>query len=179
MIKLIQGDALEILPTLVDERFDLVISDPPAEMSFEDTVKSLWLAYDAASEDAALFLFGVTAGKLIQLANKSGWNVVGLVSISGAKGQIVIATKPFPNTNRDWFESLPYSIAVRGSKGSAQHPTTKPREWFKWIFEGQEWHKVLDVFAGLAPVGHICKDRGIQYVGIELDPEAVHYSRLT
>lgn len=175
-IKLIQGDVLEVVPTLVDERFDLVIADPPAEMSQEDIISSLWMAYDASSDDAVLFLYGVTAPKLIQLANKAGWRVRGMVFIASDRGVVVAASKVYPNVNHEWIANLPWSVNPAGSKGTYQHETTKPRDWFQWIFTDNKWSKVLDIFAGLAPVGHICYDAVISYVGIELDEEAVKLS---
>lgn len=179
LIELIHGDALEVLPTLQQYSFDLVIADPPAELSDEDSIRALVMMKQAARNDANLFYYGVTPGKLIRACVAGGWHPTGLFALNLKKehvGYVVRSTvygaRGPKSKHEDFFGSSrkDLDIPVSEPKGIEEHPTTKPASWFSWIF-CQPWERVLDPFAGLSPVGSACKTLGIDYVGVELDEQ--------
>lgn len=171
---IIQGDALRVLSGWGrPDPFDLVIFDPPAMLPSVDTTVALDYAHYLSTIEAALFFFGVNPNVLVREVGDSLWQIRRLFTLVGKdnlpRGHVVYARKE--NSRRQSFDSRYQTVTVTGEKGVGQHSSSKPECWFEWIFDCQDFENVLDPFAGLAPVGRICKRKGISYLGVEIDQE--------
>lgn len=171
----IQGNAFNVLVGL-DPTFDLVIFDPPAELHPADLSVLLDHCYDLTTDEAGVFFYGLNPSTLVRITADTRWKIRRVFSLTGRNsgkfvGTVLYARKNVDGVNATIFENIDQRIPVWGKKGFGGHETTKPTLWFEWIFRGL-WKNVLDPFAGLAPVGQICKDLEIDYTGVELDRRA-------
>lgn len=187
--RLIHGDAFEETPNLPSHQYDLVVYDPPSGLDDDDILLNLYNCYVAATDDAALVWYGLNVPNLVRLLADSPWRVTRVFEIRRdyvqdphPLGSIVYARKAHPSYGAFFIEGMETNdIFVLGEKGFDEAlDTGKPEDWFQWLFWNNhlKWRYVLDPFAGLSPVGRICKSHEIGYTGIELDEEVYEAARL-
>lgn len=178
---IVWGDAfkeVEVLP-VAGAPFDLVVFDPPNALDEHDLEMCLQDCFLRSREDAVLVWYCVNPGRVIRMIASTDWKITRLFSISpedisgNRMGWIVYATKRYNNRNYAFLEyDQGDTVWVGEGKGflCGDGVTGKPEEWFTWILNPErKWDHVLDPFAGLAPVGRLCKKLDIAYMGIELD----------
>lgn len=181
MQHVIYGDAFLEVEKLAAERvgFDLVVFDPPYGLDELDLEACLQDSWAASTADAVLVWYCLNPGRVIRMISGTDWKTTRLFQISrddvpgSMMGWVVYATKSYNNRNYAFLEyDQSDTIWVEGEKDllCGDGVTGKPEEWFTWILSPErKWDHVLDPFAGLAPVGRLCKKLGVHYTGIELD----------
>ncbi len=198
-MRLILGDALDVLPTLESGSVDCVVTDPPygvgvgvgkdarrnghglgkrAYADSEDTYEE-FVAQTVPRINAALAVAkraAVFSGPHIQEQAKA--SAIGGVFCSAGAGRHCWGFKTFlpilfygkaPALNLG-ARGIVLSSNARAEKNG--HPCPKPLEWMLWLVEltTQPGETVLDPFMGSGTTGVACARLGRHFIGIERDP---------
>lgn len=175
---LISGDAIELLKELelysifglediLVKPYDLVVFDPDHEMG--NKLECLNACYEASVDDAVILFYGVNLKPMQELMGNSKWLMRSLIRIVDQNDEqigIIITGVKNPSVRPDLNFTL-NKIQV-GGKGLPDHPTAKDTKWVQPILDLYDWQYVLDPFMGSGLWGIACKERGIDYTGIEL-----------
>lgn len=194
MSRIILGDCLAVMPTFPDRCVDLVLTDPPYLVNYQDRSgrsiandnDDVWLApafkqiYRVLRDDSLCISF-------------YGWNRVDRFFAAWraagfrAVGHIVFA-KPYQSKAR--FLGYRHEAAYLLAKGRPAVPQTPPADVQPWQYSGNRLHPtqkpvsalvplieafspprgiVLDPFAGSGSTCVAARQAGRRYVGIELD----------
>lgn len=172
MITVIEGDALEVVPTL-GYIYNVTVFDPPAELSFEQCVQSLKQCWKKS--DIILF-YGVNPGRIIERISAANLAVLGMTPIINYNGKVMGYVVHAGKGEWSPIMSTPMATYFAGDKGTPTHPTAKDKIWYDVVQDYARYgltsrhFRVLDPFAGEGELGLLCKERGWSYTGIELDP---------
>ena len=190
--RLIQGDCLDILPTL--GRVDAVVTDPPygigadkgqmrragkqngaAIAPSKDYGSSDW---DRPIDDAAVHAMRdagehqvIFGGNYFDLPPSRGWLVWDKLNGKNDYADCELAwtnqDKPVRRIAFRWHGML------RDEPGERVHPTQKPVEVMRWAIEylPDECQTILDPYMGSGTTGVACARLGRRFIGIEKEPK--------
>ena len=198
-ITLIHGDCMEYLAGLKDEAFDLAVVDPPYGIDAGNTfggeqrksgngaaMKTAFekKSWDIGIPDEAYFseLRRVSRNQIVWGANymshflppSMGWIVWdkdnGTTKFSDAE----LAFTSFERALRIW--KYTWNGMIQGdmkNKESRIHPTQKPVKLYQWIFANyaKPTDRILDTHLGSGSSAIAAHYAGLEFVGIELDPD--------
>jgi len=191
-IVLIQGDCLEVLPTL--GRFDAVVTDPPYGIGADKNLRANKQHgaaaapsrdygvgnWDAAPPDAVAINLVVAAarhsilwgGNYFQVPPASGWLVWDKENGTNGYADCELAWTNIPQAVRRlkwrWAGMLQQDMR---NKEDRVHPTQKPAEVMRFsIQQVPDAHTILDPFMGSGTTGVAAVKLGRRFTGIEIDP---------
>lgn len=172
--RLLQGDCMEIMPTL--DPVDAVVTDPPYGIGISSNPvrqkhqKKNW--DDAPIEDCAVGLILKSASEHIIWGGN-------YFTLPPSRGFLVWDKKQPENFSlamceMAWFSRdcnakiFPHSV----TSYAKQHPTQKPVQLMRWCLEFlPDASTILDPFAGSGSTGVAAVQCGKRFIGIERDPE--------
>ena len=194
-IELIQGDCLEILPTLKTGSVDVVVTDPPYRKEYLPVFGTM------AEQSKRLLIIG---GSLVTLCGHYQvpdvldlmrpflrfWWIGGMrhTTLKRFPGKWVYITwKPalwFVNQRRKKGDTeCPIDLLLGGGKDKRFHEWGQNVYWFAhWIERlSQPGDTILDPFMGGGTTGVACVKTGRNFIGIEIDPDhfAIAEKRIT
>ena len=198
-ITLIHGDCMEYLAGLEEKAFDLAVVDPPYGIDAGNTfggeqrksgngaaMKTAFekKSWDIGIPDEAYFseLRRVSRNQIVWGANymshflppSMGWIVWdkdnGTTKFSDAE----LAFTSFERALRIW--KYTWNGMIQGymkNKESRIHPTQKPVKLYQWIFANyaKPTDRILDTHLGSGSSAIAAHYAGLEFVGIELDPD--------
>ena len=190
MIKLIQGDCLEILPTLEAGSVDAVITDPPYGVG---------LNY-SGMDDSAEAYYALATKSMPEMRRLAS----GFVALTPGMKHLNWWYRTFPpDWTLAWYKSNQcsrnsyggfnvwepilfwavggtvitqdaFARPIRRQKGVGDHPCPKELGAWKTLIERldgkSEIHTILDPFMGSGTTGVACVQTGRSFIGIEIDP---------
>ena len=199
--RLIQGDCLEVLPTLEDESVDLILTDPPYGIIKDmplgkggGVAKSInYLPCDwdnkHLSKEQTKELFRISKNQIIFGANhfsnllpmSSGWMVWDKRKMGTpcdyADCELIYTS--FDVVSRIFYHR--WRGFIRDSEKNTQrvHPTQKPIALMKWLLKkfSNEGDVICDPFLGSGTTMLACRDLGRNCIGIEISPEYCEIAR--
>jgi site-specific DNA-methyltransferase (adenine-specific) len=194
-ITLLQGDCLEIMPTLEAGSVDAVIADPPYGIDFKYSL------HDDNPEKYEEFMKSVI--KKTELINKGmsffwqaminadkwhKWFPPGFRIFAACKGFVQFRPTPIQYSfdpvifwgkfdgdpsvyKKDWHVQRMAPFGAGREK--INHPCPRPLEQVAYILEiaTRPGDTVLDPFMGSGTTGIACVKTGRSFIGIELDPK--------
>lgn len=173
MIDLRHGDSLEILPELIGEekQYDLIVFDPPSELTFEQTVEALDHTYYLGRN---LIWYGRNKTNMWERIFKSNWTHRNFSCRSIFENCLFVGNVLDSRKPSQWNR-----IDVQNTKGTNKLLfSSKEKDWFYPTIINVPFklpESILDPFAGLGALGEICKEYGIDYTAIELDETYFNY----
>lgn len=178
-ITLIHGDCMEYLTGLEDKAFDLAVVDPPygidlASKSFRGKqAKKNW---DESVPDEVYFkeLMRVSKDQIIWGGN--------YFDLPPTKGFLIWdKMQPFDFTSAmcemAWSSiqkpAKMFRLHVVTAETNKIHPTQKPVKLYQWIFANytKPTDRILDTHLGSGSSAIAAHYSGLEFVGIELDPD--------
>ena len=197
-ITLIHGDCMEYMATLEGKAFDLAVVDPPYGIGENgDRNKSrgkLAIAKDykafaggdisAPEPDYFLKLCAASKNQIIWGANhfasslpnpsSSCWIVWDKVTGASDFADCELAYTSFKTAVRQF--TFQWSGMLQGdmkNKESRIHPTQKPVKLYQWLLSNyaKEGDRILDTHLGSGSSAIAAHYAGLEFVGIELDPD--------
>ena len=201
MIKLHNGDCLEVMKDIPDKSIDLIVSDPPYFLGMthngqkgcfndlkicEPFFSELFSQYKRVlKESGRVYFFCDWRGyafyypifsKHIPARNLIVWD-----KKNGAGNQynfshefIIYGTlKPHNQGGTNVWRETAFSSGAKKTNGEKVHPTQKPIELIERIIKDstKENDIVLDSFMGSGTTGVACVNTGRKFIGIELDEQ--------
>ena len=180
-ITIYHGDCREILPTL--GKFDLLLTDPPYGLgrvlqqgnrqrpgAWGGLYEADGFDWDQQISDGLLPALQqatdavVWGGNYYPLPPARGWLIWDKIVRQFSSGHAELAWTTLDQPVR----CFSYSHGQLANEGK-RHPTQKPLPLMSWCLGFfPEAKTVVDPYMGSGPVAKACKDRGLQYVGIEL-----------
>ncbi len=186
-ITLIHGDCMEYLAGLEDKAFDLAVVDPPYGIGAENhagNAENGWYQWEKKewdksipSADYFVELRRVSKNQIVfggnymteYLPPSMGWIFwdKGQRDFSLADGEL--AWTSFRKAMRVFEMSRGACLA----EGKRQHPTQKPVKLYQWIFANytKPTDRILDTHLGSGSSAIAAHYAGLEFVGIELDPD--------
>jgi len=188
------ADCLEFMKEMPDKCVDLVLTDPPygIDVGKNDTVGGEKLAkvtnygkhgWDKAIPDKEIFneMFRISKNQIIfggnymieHLKSSPCW-IVWDKDNTGNFADCELAWTSFPSAVRKikyrWNGMLQGNML---EKEKRVHPTQKPQPVMRWILEkyAQKSDLILDPFMGSGTTLCACQELGMDFIGIEIDPE--------
>ena len=180
-IVLIQGDCLEVLPTL--GKFGALVTDPPygiadkwkggfnakhgwGKAKTEATLRNKWDAEPLDQQAISIILESadeaiIWGGNYFPLPPSRCWLVW-----NKPERNFTLAEAELAWTNRD---NVVRVIDAPRSDTGREHPTQKPVEVMRWSVEKTKG-SVVDPFMGSGTTGVACAKLGRKFTGIEIDP---------
>ena len=183
-IEIIHGDALELIKEVKDNSIDLIICDFPFKFKIEHNkilTKEFWRILK-------------NTGNLILINNPTNFfKIIPYYQKFTFRNELILIRPykfvPFGKkmfyfkhncclwlvkTKNYYFRDLGLSdvldiyYKVRG-----KHIGSLPKKLVEILIDSlsKEGDKILDVFAGLGTVMKVCKEKGRNYLGFEIDPE--------
>ena len=179
MIKLLQGDCLELMKDIPDKSIDMVLCDPPfgtTRCKWDSIIpfEPLWEQYNRIIKDnGAIVLFSqMPFTAVLVMSNPKMFRYEWIAEKSIATGflnakrmplkcheNICVFYKKLPTYNAQMTKGKPYSITRRDTGG--QHFNN-----FEIIVETKT---VLDNYMGSGSTGVACVNTNRNFIGIELD----------
>lgn len=182
-MKLILGDCLEVMKTLLDKSVDAVITDPPYGIAdiWNGGSGHGWGVADAAKDKrnrwdirpnkevlGNLLRVGkkvvIWGGNYFELPISRGWLVWNKPErgFTLAEAELAWTSEEFPIRVFD---------CVRSDRDRI-HPTQKPIELITWCVNkfSKAGDTILDPFMGSGTTGVACVQTGRDFIGIEIDP---------
>lgn len=188
--KVICGDSLEYMKTLPDKCIDLVLTDPPYWIWFDNKIRDNKINnWDISIPEDEYFkeIFRISRNQIIWWWNYFPylwkewcrwfifWNKdVNMDTYSAWE----LAWTSF-NTPAKYFywawNWLADGIRGRNKKEKIDHPTVKPKELFKWCLENysKPWDIILDCFAWSWTTAIASIETWRNYIVIEKEPKYV------
>jgi site-specific DNA-methyltransferase (adenine-specific)/modification methylase len=185
--RLIQGDCLEIMPTL--GRVDAVVTDPPWNMDYFENDNKPWSEYADWLEALNAQYISVSTGPiLIFLSSKAipyvshkfdGWQP--FVAVKNFS-QMSKSTDTIPNAfdigfalmrgkysgvGRNWWSCNTAGMVSQRTG----HPTPRTLDCMETAINLCDAQTILDPFMGSGTTGVACVNLGRSFIGIELDPD--------
>ncbi len=198
MIKLYQGDCLEIMPTLPAASVDLVLTDIP--YGKVNRASSGLRNLDKGAADVVTFSLEDLVSEVVRVCSGSAYIFCGTEQISTLRALFVAAglttrlgiwekTNPSPmNGQRLWLSSVECCVFARKSKAAFNehckssvwrlatqqgklHPTQKPLALMERLVlaSSNPGDTVLDNCMGSGTTGVACVNTGRNFIGIEKD----------
>lgn len=198
-ITLILGDCIEYMATLEGKAFDLAVVDPPYGIDAANTFggeqrksgngAAMKTAFEKKSWDLGIpekqyfdELMRVSKNQIVWGANymshllppSMGWIVWdkdnGTTKFSDAE----LAFTSFERALRVW--KYTWNGMIQGdmkNKESRIHPTQKPVKLYQWIYANyaKPTDRILDTHLGSGSSAIAAHYAGLEFVGIELDPD--------
>lgn len=191
-VELHLGDCLEVMRTMPDKSVDAVITDPPYGMSLNTDYSGIdnggGKKYKRVEGDDKRFdpnpflalgkthIFFGAQYFCHSLPEVGGWLVF------NKRGQGKPSEICFGDCELAWCDSMQsvrmYSEQWHGyyrtaKAGGGLHPTQKPVGLMKWCIEKytNEGDTILDPFMGSGTTGVACVRAGLNFIGIEIDPD--------
>ena len=185
--KLINGDCLEVMPTLESESVDAVITDPPYGIDFENsggmTLAGGWnqfkkYGWDKERPQQKIFdeILRVSKNQIIWGGNYfTDYLPPTMQWLMWDKGQRNFSLADFEMA---WSSQRRASRVFEYSRAAALvdekvHPTQKPIAVIKWCVEQirPRPKTILDPFMGSGTTGVVCAQLGIDFIGIEINAD--------
>lgn len=182
--RLIQGDCLEVLPTL--GKVDAVITDPPYGLGDKwqgggGSVKSSWgfspteaMSWDGSIVDGLLSIVEncseavVWGGNYYQLPESRCWLIWDKKTPDNfTTGQAEMA---WTNLDRP-IRVFRFAQCEQANEGPKFHPTQKPLSLMEWCLKWVSSKTILDPFMGSGTTGAACIRTERQFIGIEKEPK--------
>ena len=186
-ITLIHGDCMEYLAGLEDKAFDLAVVDPPYGIGAENhagNAENGWYQWEKKewdksipSADYFVELRRVSKNQIVfggnymteYLPPSMGWIFwdKGQRDFSLADGEL--AWTSFRKAMRVFEMSRGACLA----EGKRQHPTQKPVKLYQWVYSNyaKPTDRILDTHLGSGSSAIAAHYAGLEFVGIELDPD--------
>lgn len=197
-LELYNADCLDILRQMPAEMVDLILTDPPYGIAYQnragktvlnDERPFIWWLYDAyrvTRDPGALVCFCRWDVQEVfrQAISWAGWRVRSqVIWDKGVHGMGDTAAQFAPMHEVAWFATKgryrfpgkrPKSVlSVRRILSGQVHPTQKPVELMGALIDAvaPPGAVVCDPFMGSGPVWVACRERGLHFIGIEEDEE--------
>lgn len=185
--QLFQGDCLEIMPTLADKSIDAVVTDPPYGIDYENaggmSAVNGWNEFKKYNWDKQRPEQNIFTEILRVSSSQIIWGGNYFTDFLPPTMQWLIWDKGQRNFSLSDFE-MAWSSQYRGCrifdypralalKDGKQHRTQKPVALIKWCIEQIKPSPklILDPFMGSATTGVACMQMGIDFIGIEINPD--------
>lgn len=173
-VTLLQGDCLELLPTLAAGSVDAVITDPPYGLGKKLNGGS-WgnvTAWDSLVDLRCLFeiapIVCIWGGNYHGLPASRGWLVWHKPDAPPSMANVELAWTNQDTNSRMVSQSIAATNAER-----VGHPTQKPLRVMQWCMDALRipiGATVLGPFMGSGTTGVACVKTGRNFIGMELDP---------
>ena len=184
-VELIQGDCLEIMPTLADKSVDAVITDPPWNMNYFQNDDKPWDEYHKWLSGLLAEFERVSAGNIVVFQSTKALPYVAdlfidYIPFASCKNFSQMTKKKLPNcwdiafckcdngylgNGRNWYLCNTAGM----EKERVEHPTQRTLDVFRYIVGMFDWKTILDPFMGSGTTGVACVQLGRNFIGIELD----------
>ena len=192
-VTLINGDCMELLADLEDDTFELAVVDPPYGIGIHGQKetknktrkpKQIRKAHTAKEWDQSIpernyfmKLEGSSKNQIIWGANyfvehlikgKKGWIVWDKGQHGLTMSDCEIAYSSFEKPTRVWVQNR----CILNQEGTI-HPTQKPVKLYDWIYANyaKPTDRILDTHLGSGSSAISAHRAGLEFVGIELDPD--------
>lgn len=188
-VTLYHGDCRDLLPW---PKADLLLTDPPYGVGWRPMQGHGGLyarnghfapiAGDDEPFDAALLLQHIHFGRCVlwganhyadQLPPSPTWFVWDKREHFGGSPWLADCEMAWANTGGParLFHHYWNGGITKSERSKKLHPTQKPVALMRWVLEtvGQNTGTVLDPYMGCGPVGIAAKERGLRYIGIEIE----------
>mgnify|MGYP000100027018 CR=1 FL=1 len=186
-ITLYNADCMDIMREIPDKEFDLAIVDPPygidimhlggmpKHLGFRKYERKDW---DKKRPDKEYFeeLFRVSKNKIIWGANyfaeylpaSMGW----VVWDKGQKLTMSDGELAFTSFHKA-LRIVTFNRCYIGEYGGNVHRAQKPVRLYKWLLDkyAKAGDKIIDTHLGSASIAIACNMSGLEFTGIEIDPE--------
>lgn len=199
--KIILGDCLEVMRGMADNSVDLIVTDPPYNISQKSNgLRNLdYGEWDKDPTNELVFaavkeMVRISKGTVIIFtANQQFSFIHNYLESRGLITKCLVWLKTNPNVmNAEHSYVLGQELIVYGKKRNATynppyklsyfktaipsgrlHPTQKPLKLIKGLILdcSKEGDIVLDPFLGSGTTTRACKDLNRKYIGIEIDPD--------
>lgn len=195
-VKLYHGNMLEVLPTL-DQKFDLVVADPPygvTDYEWDKLDTKAWLEAIIPRLNDRYHLFWFCSPQYaadiemifrdlgLEVISRIVWHRRNMAQGSHAKSKFIdtwdmvfhVGNKPlnFPDGWTDaWFDVQIHAVPQTNFSDKKLHPTQKPYTLIRRLveFASDKNDVILDPFAGSGTTGAACKEDDRQCVLIEME----------
>ena len=184
-MQLIEGDCLDILPTLKDKSIDLILTDPPygtTACKWDSVIpfEPMWKELKRIIKDNRAKKQPLKITELIHVFSKNSHNYYPIMVKGNMRNKKSYGSKEESVTGKiqvgeDNFNDLYYpkniiEISNASQKGK-QHPTQKPIALLEYLVKTytNEDDTVLDFTMGSGSTGVACKHLNRKFIGIEKD----------
>ena len=176
MIELYNADCLIKMKDIPDKSIDLVLTDPPYGVNYENSKWDSWLGLD---------WFNLAKEKCNNIAFTCGHKLMykypepDCIAIAVRLGSIQLQKKGGGFSH--WEPILIYGdklpnpdvckINANTGLGYLEHPCPKSEQLYRWLVEklSEEGQTILDPFMGSGTTGVAAKELGRSFIGIEID----------
>lgn len=170
------GDSLEVLKSYPDKHFDLCLTDPPYAITKAswDVLPSDELIKEIIRVSKKQIIFG---GHFFNLPKKDGWIVWNKMPFLKTTNHCELIWTSFLKKNKV-VDFLYAGNCVGSRKPNYDRPkvffsSEKPVEFLEIVLKefGKDCITVLDPFMGTGSTGVACANLGINFVGVEKEPQ--------
>lgn len=182
-ITLYNADCMDIMREMPDKAFDLAIVDPPYGVQaskqsngarrnqydrtkkWDEQIPSIHYFKELSRVSKNTIIWGMNYfPQLFPVKNFIVWDKIQPAGVTFAQAEIASTT--LPGTSKI-FSAVPYGQKPR------IHPTQKPIKLYAWLLAkySKPSDKILDTHLGSGSIAIACHIAGIEFTGIEIDPD--------